>query len=683
MGLSLLVPAFLAGLLAIAVPIWVHLRNRTKSETIEFPSLMFLERIPYRSVQRQTLRHRMLFALRVLALGLLALAFARPFLGAAPPGLAGPSGTREVVVLLDRSWSMGYEGHWDEAVAAVSEVVSDVAAGDLVSLVLFDEEATVALESSVDRTALQAALGAASPGFGATSYAAAFRAAQRILAESTLPRREAVIVSDFQRTGWDPEAEVELPQGTVVRPVAVGDSGENISVVDVTLRRVAGLAADAPEQVVVLARITRQGGTGELRVPVRLEVDGHPALEQGTSLPESGAVRVEFDALPVGEQPLRGTIRAGDDDLPGDNEFYFVIAPGQAVPVLILENPSASGSDSLFIERALRIGSDPTFRVEREVLSDLGPRDLVGRSLVILNDVGVIDAATAATLRDFLEGGGGVLVAFAELSPDRDADDLLPFAVGSMSDRTAELGASLAYLNTSHPALQLFGDADGGDFATARFYRYRSLLPVPQRGVLARFDDGSPALLEVPVGGGRLLVWTSSLDNFWSDFPVQPVFLPFLHQVSKHAANYREPPAWLTAGRRPAPRQLVLAASAGSFGEAATASVDGRVAGNGPRELSPGFHEVEWVDPQGRPQSAGIALNLARSEADLSRTDPEEIAASAVWRAGGSVESDEEPVATPEQIEGGQSVWWYLLILAFLLLVVETGLSNRLSPRAS
>lgn len=683
MGLSFLVPAFLAGLLAIGVPIWVHLRNRTKTETIEFPSLMFLERIPYRSVQKQTLRHRALFAMRVLVLGLLALAFARPFFGDTPAGISGPAGTREVVVMLDRSWSMGYGDHWDQAVALASGVASEAGPGDRVSLVLFDQEATVAVQSSPDVAALQAALGAAAPGYSATSYAAGFRAAQRILAESSMPRREAVIVSDFQRNGWDPDIDIELPQGTVVRPLAVGESGENVSVVDVTLRRLAGAAADDPEQVAVVARITRQGGEGELPVPVRLELDGIAVQERGASLPASGAARVEFDPVPVGELALNGTVSVGDDDLPGDNDFFFIVAPGQAVPVLILENPVASGSDSLFIERALRIGSDPTFRVERALLSDLGPSDLEGRSLVILNDVGAIDQATAASLGDFLRAGGGVLLGFAELSPDRGADDLLPFAVGPPSDRSAELGASLAYLDTGHPALELFGDSDGGDFATARFYRYRSLLPAPERGVLARFDDGAPALVELTVGAGRLLVWTSSLDNFWSDFTLQPVFLPFVHQVAKHAANYREPPAWLASGPSAGARQLVAAASGGVVADATGVAVDGARIDQQLGQLAPGFHRVDWQDGSGASDGGSVAMNLERTESDLTRTDPEEIAAAAVWRAGGAVETGAEVSATPEEIEGGQSGWWYLLILAFLLLIAETALSNRLSPRAS
>ena len=80
MSLTFLAPLFLLGLLAVAVPIIVHLVNRERRNAIAFPSLMFLRRVPFRSVRRQRIRHWPLFALRCLALALLALAFARPFL---------------------------------------------------------------------------------------------------------------------------------------------------------------------------------------------------------------------------------------------------------------------------------------------------------------------------------------------------------------------------------------------------------------------------------------------------------------------------------------------------------------------------------------------------------------------------------------------------------------------------
>src|SRR5512146_1172999 len=105
--MNFLAPAFLAGLAAIAVPVIIHMIHRERRVVVEFPSLMFLQRIPYRSVRRQKLRHILLLVLRCIAIALLVSAFARPFFERRHTAVS-TTGAREVVVLLDRSASMTY-----------------------------------------------------------------------------------------------------------------------------------------------------------------------------------------------------------------------------------------------------------------------------------------------------------------------------------------------------------------------------------------------------------------------------------------------------------------------------------------------------------------------------------------------------------------------------------------------
>ena len=61
MGLSFLAPFFFAGLAALAIPIIVHLTYRQKATVVPFPSLMFLRKVPFRSLRRQKIRHWLLF----------------------------------------------------------------------------------------------------------------------------------------------------------------------------------------------------------------------------------------------------------------------------------------------------------------------------------------------------------------------------------------------------------------------------------------------------------------------------------------------------------------------------------------------------------------------------------------------------------------------------------------------
>src|SRR5262245_28737452 len=114
--MSFLTPLFFLGLAAIAVPILVHLIQREKKNVIQFPSLMFVQRIPYQSVRRRRLRHWGLLAMRIAAITLIAMAFARPFLPQrAAAQIAAIGGNKELVVMVDRSASMGFGDHWSRA----------------------------------------------------------------------------------------------------------------------------------------------------------------------------------------------------------------------------------------------------------------------------------------------------------------------------------------------------------------------------------------------------------------------------------------------------------------------------------------------------------------------------------------------------------------------------------------
>src|SRR5215470_4036303 len=110
-----LTPLFLIGLGALAIPVLVHLIQRERKRVVEFPSLMFVRRIPYQSVRRRRIRHWALLMLRAAAIALIVAAFARPFLREHASTVVAASGAREVVILLDQSASMGYGDHFARA----------------------------------------------------------------------------------------------------------------------------------------------------------------------------------------------------------------------------------------------------------------------------------------------------------------------------------------------------------------------------------------------------------------------------------------------------------------------------------------------------------------------------------------------------------------------------------------
>ena len=156
--MSFLSPWFLAGALAVGIPLWVHLIRREQAIKLPFSSLMFLRRIPIKSVSRQRLKYFLLLSMRMLIILLVALAFARPYFPWMTGPLVGSGDERHGVILLDNSMSMQYGDRWERAVAAARDAIAALPDGDEAQIVTFSSEFQVLNLATADKSALRAAL---------------------------------------------------------------------------------------------------------------------------------------------------------------------------------------------------------------------------------------------------------------------------------------------------------------------------------------------------------------------------------------------------------------------------------------------------------------------------------------------------------------------------------------------
>jgi len=679
--MSFLSPLFFAALAAIAIPVLVHLIQRERSRVVLFPSLMFLQRIPYQSVRRRRIRHWLLLAMRCAAIALLVLAFARPFFQQGALAAAAAAGAREVVILLDQSASMGYSDHWQRARDAAHRVVAGLAADDKATLVLFGRNAEENMRATSDRARLNAAIDAAKVGSDGTRYGPALKLAESILGQSALKRREAVLISDFQKGGWGSAEDARFPEGITLTTTSVASDNANVSVPSVTFAR---SAFSGQERVAVTAGVTNRGDQPAANLPVVLSVDGLEIESKAVTIAPRSSTSVTFAPFTVAEANVRGTVRAGTDLLPADNTFHFVVSPSAPVSVAIVESGDRADA-SLYLSKALAIGNTPAFRPEVVAAARVTPAIFDNRSVVIFNDTPLPSAASATALRRFVERGGGLLVVTGErTSWLTDAADLLPGKIGAPVDRISGRSATLGSRDYSHEIFEVFQAPRSGDFTSAHFFRYRAFTADPASRVLARFDDGAVAAAERRTGAGRVIVWTSTLDDSWTDLPVKPVYLPLVHQLVSYLARYEQTPSWLTVG------QVVDLASISATirGDRLVVSPSAqrttqRANTPGLLELTEqGIYEVRAAGSNtGRPQA--IAVNIDPVEADLTPLDPAELVASVTGHASQDVaEAGAAAEAlSPEDSEKRQALWWYLLMAGMLLLAAETVISNRLSQK--
>jgi hypothetical protein len=696
--MSFLAPLFLAGLAALAVPIFVHLVNRERKEIIEFPSLMFLEQIPYRSVRRQKIRHWLLFSMRALAMILIIAAFARPFFLDRFEPTAILDNSRAVVVLLDRSYSMGYGDRWDRARDAARSAIDGLGAADQATLITFAETPIALSQLTGDKVGLRASLDAVELSSRGTEYGPALKLASRLLEDSELGNREVVLITDFQKVGWDGQDEVELPEGTTLTPVDLSEPNpSNVAVTSVELHR---SIVGGREHVAVTARVTNTGAKPASNIAIDLEIAGRKVESRRLTIAANNAATANFAAVAVPPGLARGKVIAGTDPLASDNTFNFVLAPEQALSVLIIEPTDARPQHSLHLREALAIGDRPLIRTVVKRVSQVTFGDIAGKSLVILNDAPFPGGELGRRLRTFVEQGGGLVAALGPSSSPGSwtgpGAGLLPGTLGAPVD--AQRGATLTSLEYAHPIFEVFSAPGSGDFTSARFHRYRPLQMTSSAGVLARYDDGAPALVEKPLGAGKVLVFTSTMDRFWNEFPVQAVFLPFVKEVARYAAAYTDIRPWFTAGQVMELGGVAERLAGGGSGPPRARGVDapeyvaespsGKTIrpqtgddGNLVELEEQGFYELRRA---GGPRGAAtyVAVNLDLSESDLSRVDPQELISAVAHRSAGVGGAGRGAELTPEEQERRQTVWWYLLVGALILLGAESILANRLSRAA-
>ena len=369
-------------------------------------------------------------------------------------------------------------------------------------------------------------------------------------------------------------------------------------------------------------------------------------------------------------------------------EWAWGNATGAGVKVAIVDSGDRSDG-SLFLSKALSIGTTPTFHVDVASASRVTPTAFDKRAVAVLNDTMFPPAAGGGVLKRFLERGGGLLVVTGDHTtwPPGEAE-LLPGRLGATVDRTSGRSGSLGYLDYSHPVFEVFKAPRSGDFSAAHVFRYRALQTLPTDRILARFDDGAIAAAERKVGAGRAIVWTSTLDDSWTDIGVKPIFLPLVHQLVRYLAHYEPATSWFTVGQ-------VLDLTARAKGRADKSDrivvtpsgerISQSSAGEGSEGLlelnEQGVYEVRSSGAAaGRPEA--IAVNLEPAESDLASIDPRELVAAVTGHATLlEAQPAQAQEMTREESERRQSLWWYLLMAGLLLLAAETVISNHLSRK--
>ena len=682
MGLAWINPLYLAGILLLALPVLIHLVQKQHASGIKFPSLMFLQKIPLQQKRRLVIRHWILLLLRCLLLLLLIFAFARPFFDSADSAAAAPGSARDTVIVLDRSYSMEVADRWQQAQAAAREAIAARRSQDRIGLVLFDDEVEVASDLSADGASLQSIVDRARPGLRGTRLRVAIEQADRLLAGSTAENRQILLISDFRAE----VARTDLPRitaGIDLRARAI-ESGEfaNSGIAALDIGPSGRAAADEFRLEVGVINHSDE----PLDQVLELELDGRLIERRALRLQPGATVNEVFGELSVAGSLARGRLRLGDDALDLDNEAYFVFSTVQRIPVLVVEQKDARGNQSLYLENALGLARKPAFRVRVAEWEQLNAGELKNYAVIVVNDAPLPGGARAAALRDFVAGGGGLLVAVGDAIAGNwpgGADGYLPGLLQRRVDAPGGDAFRIARIGDDHALAGL-------DLARASVFSYREIEPGGDDRVIARYSNGDAFLLERSHGDGRVLVVNTTLDTWWNNLALQPVFLPFLHRGLNYLASWESYPQSLAVGDVVDVLRYARALAGADVVVAPANSADLTIEPPGGAEFTlqrsrpllnieqRGFYQVHRVTPAA--SEVVLAANIDPREAGLEKLDVAgfvgEISTLAVEPEGGRLST-----RRAEQREQQQQLWYVILSLALILMLLEAFAANWIAVR--
>jgi hypothetical protein len=660
--MSLLAPWFLLGLAGIAVPVWLHRLQTRNPKRRPFASAMLLAQNERQLHVQKSLRYLLLLALRIALLTLLALAFAKP-LWRRPVGPAARAAAQLHLIIVDTSASMAAADRFARALGEARSIIDALPGGDRALLVSASDDSEVVPAGpggpTADKQALERALASLAPGAGRLDDGAMVAALETLAGPGRDPV-QAHFISDFQDSALPVRFGDLLPhsQGRSIElklhPVDAGAVGNWA----VEFVRRSGDGIDVG---------VRGWHTDVRTLTVNLKVDDSDRGNQSRTVPASGQAVFRFERVPLvtGDNRAVATLQTSDG-LATDNVRYAVI-PNQrseSVP-LLTDRPDAVAAKYLAAALAAAGG--------RYQLDALRPGSFDARRLardhwLMIDDLGAIQPALAARLQTFLMEGGQVFAAVGERAA---ALPQLPLIDAPFTLRAATVGDALGVgqIDGSHPVL-----AGLSGWEALSVGRVAELKPGRSDRVLIAASDGTPLLLEHPVGRGRLLLFTSSLNNDWNDLPVQPVFVSFLAQT-----------AAFLAGRESVIRAQTVGASVALGDDGGGQVID--PAGRSVLSLQDtrrarsvklsqrGFYQVYTAD-----QEALVAVNGDARESDLAAISAEALAH---WRAAAAAAPRVDAVAGNPSVAPPFELWRLLLPLLALVVVAESVLANfHLRPGA-
>ena len=688
--MSFLNPILLFALLAVGLPLLIHLLNLRRPQKVAFSTLAFFQELKNTTIRRIRIKRYLLLILRLAAIACLALVLARPFL---PPAFSGGGNSQAPAlnaILLDNSISMSRIGKqgplFDYAREIIGKIEGSAKDEDRFMLQLTNGEGeygNILSRSNLMKT-LQEAEVEKTGDFTLNRLSGLIESVR----EAPYQNKNVFFISDGQLSQLDQLKDLEV-EGATFSIIDVGDVKVQNTMVAGISTSTNMIGANIPFTLNV--ELANLGDVPAVNQFVSLEFEGQNAGQYPVELAADERKTFTFEITPSQTGSSQGKLFIEGDEFQPDNTYYFSVQVPENRNILWVSEKSPAPDFISYTGAMLQVAgeNDAQLSYQEESTEIFETVDLNEFDAILLDGVESVPEYSFQALQDYVQNGGGLMFFPSESGNLVNYNDLLSqFNAGRFAGLQGEYAsfnavATADELLEDHPAFSGLFEREQNDplrFTNPDIYYYFKLL-TGNTGTgfnLLSMNNGDVLVHEKRFGEGRLIVAAIGNDPGWSNFPVKPLFAPFYYRILLYSASSDQ------GGF--ANHQL-----GNTFSWMGNINGDNAVIEVGEDEIMPTVDIVSsgirlrypaeewtpgWVRVTDQTRNFILSANLSSAESDFSETDEQQLERLAEDAEISWVEAadlSEEELTNEIMASGfGKEIWHWFMMAGLLFLIVES-----------
>ncbi|MFZ4398699.1 MAG: BatA domain-containing protein [Bacteroidales bacterium] len=519
-------PYFLWGLLAIGIPIIIHLFNFRKFKKVYFSNVSFLEELKVQTQKYSRLKHLLILAMRILAIICLVFAFAQPYIPFSGNKKA-VAGKNVVSIYVDNSFSM--EAISDEAKlldiakTKAREIVTAYPNTDLFQLLtndfegkhqhLFSKEEFLQLLDEIE----------ISPSVRKLSEI--IKRQQDVLNLIPQTNKASYIISDFQKSVSQIEdIQNDTSISTYLIPL-IPLKSNNLYIDSCWF--------DSPilqlnKNVKLNVKIKNASDLAYEKIPLKLMINNNQRAIASFDIKEKDEITLNL-SYRINESGIQnGYVELTDYPITYDDKFYFSYNVADNIAVLLING----GDENQYLNKIYQL--DSVFSLSNVSERNIDYAAFRKNNLIVLNGLKTISSGLGQELKRFVDNGGSLLV-FPSTTIDFESYRQFSKTLNILSYESKDsTDTKVEQLNIHHP---IFADVfeklpENIDLPKVYSFYTFAVNQVMRKEYLLKMLNDRDFLNVNNSGKGIVYLSAVPIDVKWSNFPRHAIFVPALFNIA-------------------------------------------------------------------------------------------------------------------------------------------------------